>query len=308
MASEESAVPIRVTVEPPATDSSAASSLVKAVGQFIGAIAAVAGAIYLVGTLVLLARLWWTAGISGVQQVPQLARDVLVSLGLEVILIPLGIGAGYAVYRVVVRKPEEAPPTSEAKVKAGNAVAVFLLTATPAVAAWIYAVLSGHGELHSGSLVLDIVVECVIGAALAGIALCLTLLTLRSWEWIGNGYVKEAGRTQPGVEYQDPERIAAEKWNSAGAIVVVALVLAAASVPSWAFAAMSVPLGHATVCPKSGGPVSGYLVGEGGSRTYLAPYDRHVIVSFPSDQVLRVFAGHRRDQPPCPPPPAAGSS
>jgi hypothetical protein len=306
MAQEEAAAPIRVTLEPPPADSSAASSLVKAVGQFIGAVAAVAGAVYLVGTIVLLARLWWTAGISGVQQVPQLARDVLVSLGLEVILIPLGIGAGYAVFRVVVRKREDAPPTSEEKVKTGNYIAVLLLTAAPAVGAWIYAVLSGHGEIHSGSHAFDIVLEVVIGAVLAGIAWGFTLLTLRSWEWLGDGYEEDAERAHPDDE--DAQRaFAAEKWNSIGAIVIVALVFAAANVPSWAFAAMSVPLGNATVCPKSGGPVSGYLVGEGGSRTYIAPYNRHVIVSLPNDQVLRVFAGKRSDQPGCPPPPAGGS-
>jgi hypothetical protein len=301
------------------------SDLVKTVGQFVAAITAVAGTIYLVGTLVLLARLWWTRGLSGVSQVSQLSKDVLVSLGLEVLLAPLGIGVGYAIFRAL--SPKEKPATPDDGRHSVRLRRVVPLLALPAFGAWIVDVATQHAAL---SLWIDLGIAIGIWVLAWG----LGWVTVRTWEALGQGYVNEAARetnTPESEQEADPseseeeadpseseqeadspdtrarDTLAKTKWNSMGAVLVVSLLFAAANVPSWAFVAASFPLGHAIVCPDPGRPVHGYLIGEGASRTYLAPYENHRIVSFPNDHVVRVITGHKSGElgdPPCPKAPA----
>jgi hypothetical protein len=304
---------------PPGDTSRTTTDLVKTVGQFVAAVTAVAGTIYLVGTLVLLARLWWTRGLSGVSQVSQLSKDVLVSLGLEVLLAPLGIGVGYAIFRAL--RPKEKPATPDDDRHSVRLKRVVPLLAVPALGAWIIDAATEHAAL-------PIWADILIGIGICALALGLGEITVRTWEALGQGYVDEAERetnppdteqeadppateretNPPDTEQEaDPpetkrDKLAKTKWNSMGAVLVVSFLFAAANVPSWTFVAASVPLGHAIVCPDPGRPVRGYLIGEGGSRTYLAPYENHRIVSFPNDHVVRVIAGRNGElgNPPCP--------
>jgi len=170
------------------------------------------------------------------------------------------------------------------------------LLAVPAVAAWGWDAGQNHPSIGTWLHIPGLVWKIVIGVGIAGIAYSLGQVTVVAWERLEKGYVEEAKRERARL-VRDPHQqteLAKSKWNSMGAVMVVSLLFAVANVPTWAFVASSFALGDAIVCPDSGLPVRGHLIGEGGNRTYLAAYGDHRIVSFPEDQVVRVVVGHDR--------------
>ena len=83
-------------------ESSQGSDLVKAVGQAVALLAGAVGLVYLVGGAVLALRLF-SQDLPSLTIVPQLSRELLVSVGLAQVVLPgIAIAALYAAVRVLV--------------------------------------------------------------------------------------------------------------------------------------------------------------------------------------------------------------
>ena len=258
------------------------SDVVKTIGQLLALAAGFLGLVYAAGGGVLALRLY-LADLPSRTIVSQLPRDVLISIGLAQIVLPvLGIGALYVIYRVL-RGPKPAP--------------------TRLVREWTERSPRGWATLVGASAIPALVVAGSIALGARGVrgeslwlvplAFLVTLLVV---------LVALRLRALLVAVYGEPQGL----WSTRRPIVWMTLVVALAAVPICVLIAGTLyTLLDAKVC-TSGSEVTGVLIGETSDRTYIGQTDRPrgplLVFSIPSSQIQQTYIGGEADLRPCPAP------
>jgi hypothetical protein len=225
--------------------------------------------------------------------VGQLPRDVLLSVGLSQVVLPvLAVAALYAAYRVL--RGSAPPPTWLVGQWAGRSWrARAELIGASAVPALAVAGLIALGATSEGKRSAQLL-WLVPAEKVALLAFLLTLLAV---------LVALNLRGRLVEQYGDPP----SRWSTGRPIALMTIVVAAASVPicvllSGAF----FPLLDAKVC-TSRSEIRGVLIGETSDRTYVGetgPPPLRVI-SVPGSQITKTIIGGDADSLPCQPPSGA---
>jgi hypothetical protein len=241
------------------------SSLVSVVAQLVGLAAGAVALLYVAGGAVLALRLY-LADLPSRTIAAQLPRDLLISIALAQIVLPVAVVAClYVTWRLV--RGSTTPPRLlvgprrllAASAVAGVAVVGLLI---PAV-----------GHVREGAKGLSWLVAI---AFLVTLVVVLAGLSLRA-------KLVDAYGESPG------------SWSSQAAVARMAVVIALVAVPICVlFAGAYFPLLPAQVCTASGANVSGVLIGETSDRTYIGEVkevgDLNVF-SIPSSQTTQTVIG-----------------
>jgi hypothetical protein len=221
--------------------------VVKALGQVFALVAGFIGLVYAAGGGVLALRLY-LAHLPARAVVGQLPRELLISIGLTQIVLPiLGIAVLYGTIRLLLgawpRSPEWLVSQWTHKSLGGWTVLI-VVCAIPALAAAGWMAHSEHprGGPHALRWLLPVTFVVTM-------LVILVALNLRA---------KVAGR------YGDPKSL----WNTRAPILWMTLIVAFASLPAPLIVAGTQPLRGVKVCAIRG-EVIGVLIGETSDRTYV---------------------------------------
>jgi hypothetical protein len=274
------------------------SDVVKTIGQLLGLAAGFLALVYAAGGGVLALRLY-LAHLPSRTIVGQLPRDVLVSVGLAQVVLPvLAVAALYAGYRLL--RGATPPPTRlvrEWTERSWRGWAV--LVGASAIPAFVVAgaIALGAESVRGGSkqlLWLDPVGKLSVLGFLLTLLAVLVALRLRA------SLAERFGR---------PESL----WSTRRPIVWMTLVVALASVPICVILSGSFfPLLDAKVC-TSRSEVTGVLIGETGDRTYIGETVETedtdvgplVVFSVPQSEITETFIGGDAGSQDCPAPESA---
>jgi hypothetical protein len=259
----------------------------KAVASLIGVVGATAGLIYATGGLVLGLRLFVHHFEYG-PVVGQLPRQFLLSFGLsEVVLPALAVAGLYAVWRLLrgyaktprvwSRRWAEQSWRWERAVSVGLALILAVTLVAPAA------------YLTARKPDWRFWVPLVVGFAVA-IVFSIVLLELRAL--LGHD-------------------IGAKRRSRLAATVLMTVIVGVWSMPGFILLWADIALPSALLCPVTGRPYTGVLIGETSDRTYVgeeplpeksanttnsAPSEgelHHRIISMPIGQVHKLFFGHK---------------
>jgi hypothetical protein len=269
--------------EPEGTD------VVKTIGQLLGLAAGFVALVYAAGGGVLALRLY-LAHLPSRTIVGQLPRDLLISVGLSQIVLPvLAVVALYAGYRLL--SGETPPPkrlVREWTERSWRGWATLVgASAIPALV--VAAVISLGAESERAGTTQFLWLDPV--AKVSVIAFLLILLTV---------LVALNLRARLVRRYGMPESV----WSTRRPLALMTLVVALASVPICLFLSGAFfPLLDAKVC-TSRAEVAGVLIGETGDRTYIGqtgkPSGPLLIFSVPGGEITETFIGGNADARPCP--------
>ena len=265
------------------------SDVVKTIGQLLALAAGFLGLVYAAGGGVLALRLF-LADLPSRTIVSQLPRDVLISIGLAQIVLPvLGVAAVYLIYRLA-RDPT--PPPRR-----------FVHEWTATVGARLGH--AGRRERDSGARLRGLIAlgsdtvreESNALLWLVPLAFLVTMLVV---------LVALSLRAKLVNRYGYPERL----WGTRRPIVLMTLVVALAAVPICVlFAGAFFALLDAKVC-TSQSEVTGVLIGETSDRTYIGQTDRPrgplLVFSIPTSEIKETFIGGDADRRPCSAPATSG--
>ena len=250
------------------------SSLVSVVAQLVGLAAGVVALLYVAGGAVLALRLY-LADLPSRTIAAQLPRDLLISIALAQIVLPVAVVAClYVTWRLV--RGATTPPrllVRPRELLAASAVAAFVVVGLliPAV-----------GHVREGAKGLSWLLAI---AFLITLVVVLAGLSLR-------------------VKLVDAYGASPASWSSQSAVARMAVVVALVAVPICVvFAGAYFPLLPAQVCTASGAKVSGVLIGETSDRTYIGE-DKEVgkldVFSIPSSQTTQTVIGGNAAASACP--------
>ncbi len=264
------------------------SDVVRTIGQLLALAAGFIGLVYAAGAGVLALRLY-LAHLPSRTIVGQLPRDLLISVGLAQVVLPvLVVAAFYAAYRLLrdatpppkrlVRQWTERSWRACAEVIGASAIPAFVVAGSIAL---------GANSVRGGSkqlLWLDPVEKLSLLAFLLTVLAVLVALNLRA---------RLVDR------YGNPESL----WSTRRPIVGMTLVVALASVPICVILSGSFfPLLDAKVC-TSQSEVTGVLIGETSDRTYIGETERPtgplLVFSVPGSEIKETFIGGNADLRPC---------
>ncbi len=265
------------------------SDVVKTIGQLLALAAGFLGLVYAAGGGVLALRLF-LADLPSRTIVSQLPRDVLISIGLAQIVLPvLGVAAVYLIYRLA-REPTPHPRRFVREWTERSARGWATLIAVSAIPALAFAALIALGS--------DTVrEESNANLWLAPVAFLVTMLVV---------LVALRLRAKLVVRYGVRE----DRWGTRRPIVLMTLVVALAAVPICVlFAGAFFALLDAKVC-TSQSEVTGVLIGETSDRTYIGQTDRPrgplLVFSIPTSEIKETFIGGDADRRPCSAPATSG--
>jgi hypothetical protein len=266
------------------------SDVVKTIGQLLALAAGFIGLVYAVGAGVLALRLYLTH-LPSRTIVGQLPRDLLISVGLAQVVLPvLAVAAFYAAYRLLrgatpppkrlVRQWTERSWRAWVEIIGVSAIPAFVVAGSIAL---------GANSVRGGSrqlLWLDPVEKLSLLAFLLTLLAVLVALNLRA---------------RLIERYGNPESI----WSTRRPIALMTLVVALASVPICVILSGSFfPLLDAKVC-TSDSEVRGVLIGETSDRTYIGETERPtgplLVFSVPGSEIKETFIGGNANLRPCPP-------
>lgn len=268
------------------------TDVVKTIGQLVGLAAGFVALVYAAGGGVLALRLY-LAHLPSRTIVGQLPRDLLISVGLSQIVLPvLAVAAFYGAYRLLrgaapppkrfVRQWTERSRRGWAELIGASAIPAFIVAGAIA--------LSANGVQGRSEQLLWL----LPAEKLSLLAFVLTLLAV---------LVALSVRASLVRRYGDPESL----WHGRRPIVWMTLLVALASVPICVMVAGTfLPLLDAKVC-TSRSEITGVLIGETSDRTYIGEDERHVappllVFSVPRDQITETFIGGSARSRPCPTP------
>jgi hypothetical protein len=260
-----------------ANDGRDGSSIVTLVGQLVGVAAGFVALLYAAGGGVLVLRLY-LADLPSRTVAAQLPRDVLISIGLSQIVLPVALAAGlYAAWRLV--RGATAPSMRLVRQWSEHSRRGWLeLLGAGAVGALAVVGLLGPAEGHVRAGPRGL-------AWLLPIAFLITLLSV---------LVGLSLRARLVAAYGDSAR----SWSAPAAVARMTLVLALVAVPVCVlFAGAYFPLLPARVCTVNEPGVEGVLIGETSDRTYIGEQRKRGkldVFSIPSSQTTRTIIGGRR--------------
>jgi hypothetical protein len=263
--------------------------IVGMIGQLLGLAAGIIALVYAAGGGVLALRLY-LAHLPSRTIVGQLPRDLVISIGLANIVLPvLAVAALYAAYRIL--RGESVPPTRLVGQFADRSprawAAVVGASALPALVVAVVIAVAAEDE-DSGSkqlLWLDPIEKLAVLGFLVTLLAVLVALDVRA------RLVRR---------YREP----ASLWSTRRAIASVTTVVALAAVPvcvmlSGAF----FPLLDARVCTRSTA-IDGVLIGETSARTYVGETRTEpgplLVFSIPSSEIQATYIGGDADRRACP--------
>lgn len=261
------------------------SDVVKTLGQLLGLAAGFIALVYAAGGGVLALRLY-LAHLPSRTIVGQLPRDLLISIGLAQIVLPvLAVAALYATCRILMgTTPPPRRLVRQWTERSWRDWAVLVAaSAIPALLAAGFIAL-GPNQVRGGSKGLLWLVPLTFLLTLLVVLVALNL------------------RARLADRYGDPESL----WSTRRPVVWMTLVFALASLPVCViFAGTLFPLLDAKVC-TSRSEATGVLIGETSDRTYIGQKDRPVgpllVFSVPRDQITETFIGGNAGLRPCPAP------
>jgi hypothetical protein len=261
------------------------SDVVKTLGQLLGLAAGLVALVYAVGGGVLSLRLY-LAHLPSRTIVGQLPRDLLISIGLAQIVLPvLAVAALYATCRVLtgttspparlVRQWKEQSRRDWAELIGASAIPALLVAGAIAL---------GTNDVRGGWKGL---IWLVPVAFLVTLIVALVGLNLRA---------------RLADHYGD----SASMWNARRPVAWMTLVVALVSLPICVlFAGAFFPFLDAKVCTTSGAETTGVLIGETSDRTYIGQEERPVgpllVFSIPRTAITETFIGGNAGARPCPP-------
>jgi hypothetical protein len=260
------------------------SDVVKTLGQLLGLAAGAVALLYAAGGGVLALRLY-LARLPSRTVAAQLPRDLLISIGLAQIVLPMLAVAGlYAAWRVLsgptapptrfVRQWREQSPRGWMQLIAGSTIAALVVTVTLGLAA---------NSVRRGSQglvwLLPVTFLLTLLAVLVG-------LNLRARLVAGHG-------ESPG------------SWSTARPVVSMTLVVALVALPICVlFAGAFFPLLDTKICSTSGSNASGVLIGETSDRTYIGQKQETsgplLVFSIPQSEISQTIIGGNAAARPCP--------
>jgi hypothetical protein len=254
---------------------SAGAEITKAAGGVVAALGGLVALILVCGAGALTLRAAPATGASVLEFVPQVPRDVLISLGVEVAALPAVFGVIYALTRAV---DEADPPTESRRFGQNKRWWIFLVLAVvlPPLAPTAYATFAGVHRpwwLPAGAVVI----------AAIGFVLVFVATKLRQ------GLATECVASVPADE-QD-EHSLRRAWKSLNNVAAVSLLVALTTFPGSAYMVGSLPLQKAIVCIDTGERIKSYLLGEGANGTFVVQAKYGGILSLPAVHVLRVWSG-----------------
>jgi hypothetical protein len=286
-------------------DESAATDVVKTLGQLFALAAGFIALVYAVGGGVLVLRLY-LSDLPSRTVVGQLPRDLLISAGLSQIVLPaLGVAAIYGIARLL---PGDLPPPTRLVDEWGSPPSrrgwrvhlrgwrrLLAASAIPALVATGFAASQIHRNVdvawHDSKTLLSF--------------LSLTfLVTLLVMMVALNMRARLASRARRGAATDDLVR---EKWNERGAVVRMTFVVALASLPFCVVFAATINLLDARVCVTNGShvqQVDGVLIGEASNRTYIGESRGHPlhVLAIPQTQIVETIIGGNKRRGNCPNP------
>jgi hypothetical protein len=261
-----------------------ASDVAKTVGQLLGLAAGLVALLYAAGGGVLTLRLY-------LQHLPsrtiaaELPRDLLISIGLAQIVLPiLGLGALYATWRVLrgssarptrlVRQWQDRSPRGWLELIAVSALPAVVVCGILALAT---------SNVREGSKGLT---------WLLPVAFLITLLVSLLGLNLRARLVERYGESPA-------------SWNAVRPVLSMILVVALVALPICVLiAAAFFPLLDAKVCTTSGLTARGVLIGETGVRTYVGQKAKTtgplVVFSIPQSEITRTVIGRTADTFECP--------
>jgi hypothetical protein len=262
------------------------SDVVRTIGQLLALAAGFLGLVYAAGGAVLALRLY-LAHLPSRTIVGQLPRDMVISVGLSWVVLPvLAVVAVYAGYRLLGGKTP--PPESLVRQWTEHSwrgwVEIIGASAIPAF------VVAGSVALHAkGALWGSQLLWLSSTGAISLLGFLLTLLAV---------LVALRVRAQLVDRYGNPEI-----WSTRRPIVWMTLVVALASVPICVILSGSFfPLLDAKVC-TSDSEVTGVLIGETSSRTYIGEGEGSgplLVFSVPGSEIKQTYIGGHAGSRPCP--------
>jgi hypothetical protein len=270
------------------------TDVVTRLARLFGLAAGVIALVYAAGGGVLALRLY-LAHLPSRTIAGQLPRDLLISIGLAQIVLPvLGVAGLYAVFRVLAAP--SAPPTwlvdtwaQRKQRNEGRAAFVAAVVVPALIVAGVTA--TGASNLRGGWEVLTWLVPVAFVVTLLDVLLGLKgrarlIATCRS-------------RTEGSVA----------AWSARGSIGLMTLLVGLAALPITVIVAGTrFPLLEAKVCSIRGSEQVGVLIGETSDRTYLGeehkPSGPLVVYSIPQSEIRETIIGGHAEGRDCPPPAA----
>jgi hypothetical protein len=261
------------------------SSVVTVVGQLVGAAAGFVALLYAAGGGVLALRLY-LADLPSRTIAAQLPRDLLISIGLAQIILPmLAVAALYAVARII-RGAAAPPPSRLVRQWTERSRRSWLdLVAASAVPALVVAATLGLAarNVREGAKALAWLLPVAFLVTLLVVLLALNL------------------RARLAATYGD----SATSWSTVRAVVRMTLVVALVSLPVCVlFAGAFFPLLDAKVCAQSGSGTSGVLIGETSDRTYIGETGKAtgplLVFSIPRSEIKETIIGGNAAASACP--------
>jgi hypothetical protein len=263
--------------------------IVGTIGQLLGLAAGIIALVYAAGGGVLALRLY-LAHLPSRTIVGQLPRDLVISIGLANIVLPvLAVAALYAAYRVLrgdsppptvlVRQFADRSPRAWAEVVGASALPALVVAATIAI---------GADDEDTGSdqlLWLDPIEKLAVLGFLVTLLAVLVALDVRA------RLVRRFG---------DP----ASLWSTRRAIGAMTTVVALAAVPVCVIVSGAFfPLLDARVCTRTAS-IDGVLIGETSARTYVGEKRTEpgplLVFSIPGPEIQATYIGGDADQRACP--------
>ena len=258
------------------------SDPVKTIGQLLGLAAGFLGLVYAAGGGVLALRLY-LADLPSRTIVSQLPRDVLISIGLAQIVLPVfGVAVLYVIYRLL-RRPSPPP--------------------TRLVREWTERSPRGWATLVGASAIPALVVAGTIALGADGVrGESLWLVPLAFLVTLIVVLLALSLRARLVAHYGDTTNL----WGTRRPIVLMTLIVALAAVPICVLIAGTLyTFLDAKVCTNQS-EVTGVLIGETSDRTYIGQTDRPrgplLVFSVPSSEIQQTFIGGDADLRPCPAP------
>jgi hypothetical protein len=260
------------------------SDVVRTLGQLIGLAAGFLALLYAAGGGVLALRLY-LAHLPSRTIAAQLPRDLLVSIGLAQIIMPILVVAGlYAIYRIVTgpstpprrfrRQWNDHSGRGWAELVGASALAALVVTATLG--------LTAH-HVRGGSKGLSWLLPVSFFVMLVFVLVGLNV------------------RARLAERYGD----SATSWSGARPLIQMTLVVAMVFLPICVlFGGALFPLLDAKVCTTSGAPIRGVLIGETSTRTYVGqkarPTGPLLVFSIPQSEIKLTIIGGSAQVRPCP--------
>jgi hypothetical protein len=252
------------------------SDLVKAVGQVVGLLAGAVGLVYLVGGAVFTVRLF-IVDLPSLTIVPQLSRELLVSVGLAQVVLPgIAIAALYAVVRALLgaTPPPKRLVTQWSQPSPRGWIELGAASAVPALAITAFGAYQVPQVQREWDLVWLLPVALLLSMLIVLVALRL--------------------RASLAIAYRD-------RWNERRPLLLMALVVWLGVVPACLVFAATFPLLPARVCTTSGAEPTGLFIGETNQRIYIGESTgpKRDVISLPLTQVKATFIGGNADSASC---------